>query len=56
MTLQIGSANPASPFAVSVPPPGKTRVNVGGTLTIGSPAQNPPGNYNGTFFITFNNE
>jgi hypothetical protein len=56
MTLQIGSANPASPFAVSVPQPGKTRVNVGGTLTIGSPAQNPPGNYNGTFFITFNNE
>jgi len=56
MTLQIGDADPASPFAITIPPPGKTRINVGGTLTVGNPAQNPPGNYNGTFFITFNNE
>lgn len=56
ITLQIGSSNPASPFAITIPPPLKTRVNVGGTLIIGSSAQNPPGNYSGTFSITFNNE
>jgi hypothetical protein len=56
MMLQIGNSDPASPFAITIPPPGKTRVNFGGTLTIGSPAQNPPGNYSGTFSITFNNE
>jgi hypothetical protein len=56
MILQIGNSDPASPFAITIPPPGKTRVNFGGTLTIGSPAQNPPGNYSGTFSITFNNE
>jgi hypothetical protein len=56
MILQIGNSDPASPFAITVPPPGKTRINVGGTLTIGNSAQNPPGNYSGTFSITFNNE
>jgi len=56
MMLQIGNSDPASPFAITIPPPGKTRVNFGGTLTIGSPAQNPPGSYSGTFSITFNNE
>jgi len=56
MVLQIGNPDPASPFAVIVPPPGKTRVSFGGTLTVGSTAQNPPGNYSGSFSITFNNE
>ena len=56
MLLQVGTSSPQSPFAVSIPPPGTTKVTIGGTLTIGSPAQNPPGNYSGTFSITFNNE
>lgn len=56
MVLQTGDSDPAPPFAITIPPPGRTRVNIGGTLTIGSPAQNPPGNYSGTFSITFNNE
>jgi hypothetical protein len=56
MMLQIGNSDPSSPFAITVPPPGKTRVNFGGTLTIGSLFQNPPGSYSGTFSITFNNE
>jgi hypothetical protein len=56
MMLQIGNSDPPSPFAISVPPPGKTRINFGGTLTIGSLTQNPPGSYSGTFSITFNNE
>jgi hypothetical protein len=56
MTLHIGNSIPASPFITAVSPPGKTQVHIGGTLTIGSPAQNPPGTYSGTFFITFHNE
>ena len=56
MLLQIGNSDPSSPFAITVPPPGKTTVNFGGTLTIGSLFQNPPGSYSGTFSITFNNE
>jgi hypothetical protein len=56
MMLQIGNSDPPSPFAVTIPPPGKTRISFGGTLTVGGPAQNPPGSYSGTFSITFNNE
>lgn len=52
MSLHIGNTSPNSPFVsnvnFSVPIP----LYVGGTLTVGPPASNPPGTYNGTFNIT----
>jgi hypothetical protein len=56
LSLQIGNSDPASPFIITVPQPVRTQVNIGGTLTVGSPAANPPGTYTGTFYITFNQE
>jgi hypothetical protein len=54
MSLRLGSPDPAPPFVTG--PSGITRVSVGGTLTVGSSTASPPGNYTGTFYITFNNE
>jgi hypothetical protein len=56
MTLAIGSSIPTSPFVTTAVPPAKTSFYLGGTLTVGNPASNPPGNYSGTFQITFNQE
>jgi len=53
MTLHIGSSNPISPFVISTEAPDYTLLNVGGTLTVGSPLSNPTGNYSGVFEITF---
>jgi hypothetical protein len=53
MTLHIGASDPASPFVLLTSPPGFTLMNVGGTLTVQDPGANPPGNYSGTFNITF---
>jgi hypothetical protein len=56
MVLTIGSSLPASPFVTTAVPPAKTSFYLGGTLSVGNPASNPPGNYTGTFLITFNQE
>ena len=56
ISLEIGNSNPASPFVTTVPQPGRTQINIGGTLTVGGPLANPPGTYSGTFYITFNQE
>lgn len=56
MSMSLGTSSPLSPFTLLVQPPGRTPINVGGTLHVGSPAANPPGNYTGTFYITFNQE
>jgi hypothetical protein len=56
MLMHIGNSNPASPFIITVAQPARTQVNIGGTLTVGNAAANPPGNYTGTFYITFNLE
>jgi hypothetical protein len=52
MTLRIDSSNPTSPFVstvnFSVPIP----LYIGGTLTVGNSAANPPGSYTGIFEIT----
>ena len=56
MTLHIGGSDPDSPFISSASPPGRTQVRVGGTLTVGNPLANPPGAYNGTISVTFNQE
>jgi hypothetical protein len=56
MTMHIGDSDPPSPFITIVSQPARTQVSIAGTLTVGSPAANPPGAYNGTFYITFNQE
>jgi hypothetical protein len=53
MNLQLGPSNPVSPFINTLQPNGKTDVNLGGTLTVGNNLQNPAGNYNGSFTVTF---
>lgn len=53
MTLVIGGSSPASPFVLTTTPPTSTQLSIGGTLIVGNPASNPPGNYSGTFNVTF---
>lgn len=56
MTLALGGSSPASPFINTTPSPSRTTVGIGGTLTVGSAAANPPGTYSGVFYVTFNQE
>jgi hypothetical protein len=56
MTLHLGTSSPGSPFINTVNAPARSPVSIGGTLTVGSSAANPPGTYSGTFYITFNQE
>lgn len=53
LTLTIDDTNPGTPFVLTNDYPDPTSLYVGGSLTIGSPAVNPPGSYNGTFEIIF---
>jgi hypothetical protein len=53
MVLHIGASDPVSPFVITTSPPLYTEMKVGGTLTVGNSASNPPGAYNGLFYITF---
>ncbi len=53
ITLIIGASNPVSPFVTTIPPPLPTYLDIGGTITIGNSAANPPGDYSGTYDITF---
>ena len=53
MTVQIDDTNPITPFVKTNPYSIPTPVSMGGILTVGSPAVNPPGNYSGTFNIIF---
>lgn len=53
MDLQIDDTNPSTPFVLTNNYPVPAQVTMGGILTVGSPAVNPPGVYNGTFAITF---
>jgi hypothetical protein len=52
MTLHIGSSNPSSPFVSNVNYNIAIPLYIGGTLTVGNSAANPPGSYTGTFDIT----
>jgi hypothetical protein len=56
MTLHIGASNPASPFVSTVQFNVPILLYIGGTLTVGNSAANPPGSYTGTFNITLNRE
>ncbi|MDT8401926.1 MAG: DUF4402 domain-containing protein [Bacteroidales bacterium] len=51
ITLTIGSSDPPSPFVIS--PPFPNLISIGGTITIGNSAANPPGAYSGTYDIIF---
>jgi len=53
MTMSLGDYFPSSPFIITTIPPDATQIRVGGTLTVGNPLSNPPGNYSGTFDIIF---
>jgi len=52
MTLHIGPTNPASPLVSNVNFNIPIPLYVGGRLTVGNSAANPPGSYSGTFEIT----
>jgi hypothetical protein len=52
MTLHIGNSNPSSPFVSNVHFNIAIPLYIGGTLTVGNSAANPPGSYTGTFDIT----
>lgn len=55
MTLTLDSnTSPVSPFVLTGGSPATKDLTVGGKLTVGSPASNPPGSYSGTFTIIFN--
>jgi hypothetical protein len=53
MLLHIGNSSPVSPFVITTEPPVATLLYIGGVLTVGAPASNPPGSYNGSFNVTF---
>jgi hypothetical protein len=53
LRLKIGDSYPPSPFVMSTMPPNATQLMIGGTLIVENPLSNPPGNYSGTFDITF---
>jgi len=52
MTLSIDSSNPISPFVSTVNFNVPIPLYIGGTLTVGNSAANPPGSYTGTFYVT----
>jgi hypothetical protein len=52
MLMHLGSSIPASPFVSTVNFNVIIQLTIGGTLTVGTPAANPPGSYSGTFAIT----
>jgi len=56
LLMHIGNSAPSSPFIITVVQPSRTAVNIGGTLTAGPPAANPPGLYSANFYVTFNLE
>lgn len=56
LTLQMGKSDLNNPFVVTAISPGLTRIQLSGKLLIGDSKTSPPGNYQGTFAITFNQE
>ncbi|MDP3013597.1 MAG: DUF4402 domain-containing protein, partial [Candidatus Subteraquimicrobiales bacterium] len=53
MNLSIGPTDKGNSFVTSGGHPFRNLVNVGGTLTVGTITVNPPGEYTGTFSVTF---
>lgn len=52
MTVSVGATDPLLPFINTNPYSLATELTIGATLTVGTPAANPPGTYTGTFNIT----
>lgn len=53
MSMEVGPTDRGNSFVTTGGHPFINRVNVGGTLTVGSTATNPAGNYEGQFSVTF---
>lgn len=53
LTMNLGSSDPVLPFVTTAT---TTSLIIGGTLTVSNSLANPPGNYSGVFFVTFNQE
>lgn len=53
LTLKTGEPVTFNPVIINTMPPASTQVRVGGELIIGTPLANPPGDYSGTFDVTF---
>ncbi len=53
MTLSIDSYSTGQTFITTASPPFANPVDVGGTLSVGDSSANPPGQYSGTFTLTF---
>ncbi|MGD1046537.1 MAG: DUF4402 domain-containing protein [Bacteroidota bacterium] len=53
LMLHIGASSTGSPFITTAAYPTPNHVYVGGTLTVGNQVANPPGDYGGTFQVTF---
>jgi len=53
LNLHITATQPVSPFINTTHPPFRTQVLVGGSLIIGNNMASPPGEYTGSFYITF---
>ncbi len=51
MTVHAGATNPSLPFVNTNPYSVPTELTIGATLSVGSPASNPPGTYTGTFDV-----
>lgn len=56
ITLRLTNSDPASPFVTAAVPPARTLVRIGASLTIGTSSTSPPGNYSGSFSVTFHQE
>lgn len=56
MLLTLGDSYPAAPFTNTIASPARTAIHIGGALTVGNSAANPPGVYSGSFYVTFNLE
>jgi hypothetical protein len=52
LTLRVRQAD-SNPTIITSVPPASTQVKVGGTLYVSNSLANPPGNYSGTFAVTF---
>ncbi len=56
ISLNIGVSDKGTIFTTTASPPSRTQVAFGGTLTVGNSTASPPGAYNGTLYVTFNQE
>ncbi len=56
LDINMDHLSPGQSFITTALPPSTNEILVGGTLTVGSDAQNPAGFYTGTFSLIFNYE